>query len=154
MSQSSTDQVEGTGTGEFCPRRLARSSLTPFSLRKRHGINPRAVAAWVISFAPNLPGLISAVNPAIKSANPYTVRRDFATLLLAALRLTAAILANSTPFPGSSAPLSPEVAIGRSARFGRPTTRSSPSPSGIFPRGIPLRLPPTSSPRRKRNHLM
>ncbi|ORY92762.1 permease for cytosine/purines, uracil, thiamine, allantoin-domain-containing protein [Leucosporidium creatinivorum] len=37
-----------------------------------HGINPRAVAAWIISFAPNLPGLISAVNPAIKSVNPYT----------------------------------------------------------------------------------
>jgi hypothetical protein len=54
-----------------------------------HGINPRAVAAWIISFAPNLPGLISAVNPAIKSVNPYTVRRSDCLRSLLVLSLTS-----------------------------------------------------------------
>ncbi|GAA6041995.1 hypothetical protein JCM8097_009136 [Rhodosporidiobolus ruineniae] len=37
-----------------------------------HGINWRACAAWVISIAPNLPGLANAINPSIASVNPYT----------------------------------------------------------------------------------
>ncbi|GAA6014816.1 hypothetical protein JCM10207_002191 [Rhodosporidiobolus poonsookiae] len=37
-----------------------------------HGINWRAVAAWVISFAPNLPGLAHAINTDIPDVNPYT----------------------------------------------------------------------------------
>ncbi|GAA5860430.1 hypothetical protein JCM8547_000302 [Rhodosporidiobolus lusitaniae] len=37
-----------------------------------HGINWRAVSAWVISFVPNLPGLAHAINADIPSVNPYT----------------------------------------------------------------------------------
>ncbi|KAM0746462.1 NCS1 nucleoside transporter family [Meredithblackwellia eburnea MCA 4105] len=37
-----------------------------------NGCNWRAVAAWVISFAPNLPGMIHGINPAIPNKNVYT----------------------------------------------------------------------------------
>ncbi|KMU88453.1 uracil permease [Coccidioides immitis H538.4] len=30
-----------------------------------HGINPRAFAAWVVGFAPQLPGFVNAINPSI-----------------------------------------------------------------------------------------
>ncbi|KIW20113.1 hypothetical protein PV08_00688 [Exophiala spinifera] len=36
------------------------------------GFNWRAIAAWVISFAPNLPGLIHGVNAKVPNVQPYT----------------------------------------------------------------------------------